>query len=159
MDYEIVKVKKEDKDKLYRLLQYALYDGSQYIDNDIDEECRFEYGWFDNYFTDDDRDAYFIKNGKSYLGMAMVNENLKFNEEGKCISEFLILPKYRRCHIGKRVAYDIFNMFKGDWEVQPMENNPTAYAFWKNIINEYTNGNYSVKNDGIEDVFMFKTKE
>ena len=38
MDYEIVKVKKEDKDKLYRLLQYALYDGSQYIDNDIDEE-------------------------------------------------------------------------------------------------------------------------
>ena len=159
MDYEIVKVKKEDKDKLYRLLQYALYDGSQYIDNDIDEECRFEYGWFDNYFTDDDRDAYFIKNGKSYLGMAMVNENLKFNEEGKCISEFLILPKYRRCHIGKRVAYDIFNMFKGDWEVQPMENNPTAYAFWENIINEYTNGNYSVKNDGIEDVFMFKTKE
>lgn len=159
MDYEIVKVEKEDKDKLYRLLQYALYDGSQYIDNDIDEECRFEYGWFDNYFTDDDRDAYFIKNGKSYLGMAMVNENLKFNEEGKCISEFLILPKYRRCHIGKRVAYDIFNMFKGDWEVQPMENNPTAYAFWKNIINEYTNGNYTVKNDEIEDVFMFKTKE
>lgn len=159
MDYEIVKVNKEDKDKLYRLLQYALYDGSQYIDNDIDEECRFEYGWFDNYFTDDDRDAYFIKNGKSYLGMAMVNENLKFNEEGKCISEFLILPKYRRCHIGKRVAYDIFNMFKGDWEVQPMENNPTAYAFWKNTINEYTNGNYSIKNDGIEDVFMFKTKE
>ena len=50
-------------------------------------------------------------------------------------------------------------MFKGDWEVQPMENNPTAYSFWKNIINEYTNGNYSVKNDGIEDVFIFKTKE
>jgi predicted acetyltransferase len=159
MNYEIVSATIEEKDKLYRLLQYALYDGSQYIDNDIDEECRFEYGWFDNYFTDDDRDAYFIKNGKSYLGMAMVNENLKFNEEGKCISEFLILPKYRRYHIGKRVAYDIFNMFKGDWEVQPMENNPTAYAFWNNIINEYTNGNYTVKNDGIEDVFMFKTKE
>lgn len=158
MDYEIIKVEKKDKDKLYRLLQYALYDGSQYIDNEIDEDCLFEYGWFDNYFTDDDRDAYFIKNGDKYLGMVMVNENLKFNEEGKCIAEFLIMPRFRRHHIGKKVAYDVFEMFKGDWEVQPMENNPTAYSFWKNIINEYTNGNYRVKNDGVEDVFMFNNK-
>jgi predicted acetyltransferase len=86
----------------------------------------------------------------------MVNENLKFNKSGKCIAEFLVIPRYRRCHIGKRVAYDIFNMYDGLWEVQPMENNPIAYAFWKNIINEYTNGNYEIKNDGVEDVFLFR---
>ena len=32
MNYEIADVKQEDKDKLYKLLQYALYDSSQYID-------------------------------------------------------------------------------------------------------------------------------
>lgn len=32
MKYEIVEVMLDDKDKLYKLLQYALYDGSQYID-------------------------------------------------------------------------------------------------------------------------------
>ncbi len=159
MNYEIESVTLKDKEKLYKLLQYSLYDGSQYIDNDINEECVFEYKWFDNYFIDDDRNAYFIKNGNEYLGMVMVNENLKFNKEGKCIAEFLILPKYRRNHIGKRVAYDIFEIFKGDWEVQPMENNPIAYSFWKNIINEYTEGSYIVKNDGIEDVFIFNNKE
>lgn len=158
MNYEIESVTLKDKEKLYKLLQYSLYDGSQYIDNDLNEECIFEYKWFDNYFTDDDRNAYFIKNGNEYLGMVMVNENLKFNKGGKCIAEFLILPKYRRNHIGKRVAYDIFELFKGDWEVQPMENNPVAYSFWKNIINEYTKGNYIIKNDGIEDVFIFNNK-
>ena len=158
MNYEIVKVKDNEKDKLYRLLQYALYDGSQYIDNEIDDNCIFEYKWFNNYFTDDDRDAYFIKDGNKFLGMAMINENLKFNNSGKCIAEFLIMPMYRRNHIGKQVAYDIFEMFKGDWEVQPMENNPIAYSFWKNIINEYTNGNYTIKNDGVEDVFIFNNK-
>ena len=61
MNYEIVSVNMKDKEKLYQLLQYALYDGSQYIDNDINEECIFEYRWFDNYFTDDDKNAY-IKN-------------------------------------------------------------------------------------------------
>lgn len=158
MKYEIKSVSLEDKDKLYKLLQFALYDGSQYIDNDINKQCIFEYDWFDNYFTDDDRNAYFIKNGDEYLGMTMVNENLKFNNEGKSIAEFLIMPKYRRNHIGKKVAYDIFELFKGDWEVQPMENNPIAYSFWKNIINEYTSGNYIVKNDGVEDVFIFNNK-
>ena len=66
--------------------------------------------------------------------MVLVNENFKFNEKGKTIAEFLIMPKYRRHHIGKKVAYDIFEKFKGDWEVQPMENNPIAYSFWKILI-------------------------
>ncbi len=92
--------------------------------------------------------------------MVMVNENLKFNKSGKCIAEFLIMPRFKRNHIGKKVAYEIFEKFKGDWEVQPMENNPVAYSFWKNIniILEYTNGNYITKNDGIEDVFIFNNK-
>ena len=38
MNYEIVDVKQEEKGKLHKLLQYALYDGSQYIDNDINED-------------------------------------------------------------------------------------------------------------------------
>ena len=57
MNYEIVKVMLDDKDKLYKLLQFALYDGSQYIDNDINDDLVFEYNWFDNYFTDSDRSA------------------------------------------------------------------------------------------------------
>lgn len=43
MNYKIIDVKQKEKEKLYRLLQYALYDGSQYIDNDINDDCIFEY--------------------------------------------------------------------------------------------------------------------
>jgi len=92
MKYEIVEVMLDDKDKLYKLLQFVLYDGSQYIDNDINDNLVFEYNWFDNYFTDNDRNAYFIKSDNKYLGMVMVNENLKFNNKGKCVAEFLIMP-------------------------------------------------------------------
>ena len=159
MKYEIVNAKLNEKEKLYRLLQYALYDGSQYIDNNINDECIFEYNWFDNYFIDKDRYAYFIKSDNKFLGMVLVNENLQFNTDGKSIAEFLIMPKYRRNHIGKEVAYDIFEKFKGNWEVQPMENNPIAYSFWKNVISEYTNGDYVTKNGDVEDVFVFNNKK
>ena len=135
MNYEIIDVKQVEKEKLYKLLQYALYDGSQYIDNDINEDCIFEYRWFNNYFTDKDRHAYCIKNENSYVGMVMVNENLKFNKSGKSVTEFLIMPRFRRNHIGKKVSYEIFEEYKGDWEVQPMENTSVAYSFWKNILN------------------------
>ncbi len=158
MDYQLAKVKYQAKDKLYRLLEYSLYEGSFYMDKDVNDECLFEYKWFDNYFTDDDRDAYFIKTNNKYIGYVMVNENLKFNKCGKCIAEFFIMPKYRRNHVGKNVAFEIFDMYQGDWEVQPMENNINAYSFWSNIIKEYTNGNYTIKNDGIEDVFIFKSR-
>ncbi len=158
MKYEIMNVKPAEKEKLYNLLQYALYDSSQYIDNNINEDCIFEYRWFDNYFTDNNRKAYFIKSENSYIGMVMVNEHLKFNKSGKCIAEFLIMPRFRRNHIGKKVAYEIFEKYKGNWEVQPMKNNTIAYSFWKNTISEYTNDNYIIKNDGIEDVFIFNNK-
>ena len=155
MNYEIVEAKKSEKEKMYRLLQFALYDGSQYIDNDINENCIFDYNWFDNYFTDTDRYAYFIKDKNNYLGIVLVNENLKFNKNGKSIAEFLIIPKYRRNHIGKKVAYDIFEKFKGNWEVQPMENNPIAYTFWHNIIAEYTNNKYIIRNVKEGEIFIF----
>ena len=158
MKYEIIEVENKDKDKLYRLLQYALYDGSQYVNNEINEECIFEYKWFDDYFFDKKRNAYFIKNGNDYLGMVLVNEYLKYNNKGKCIAEFLIMPKYRRNHIGKKVAYDIFNKYKGIWEVEPMENNPIAYKFWKKTIEEYTNNNYEIKTDNNNDIFIFSNE-
>lgn len=158
MKYQIITVKNSEKEKLYKLLQYALYDGSQYVANYLNDDCAFDYTWFDNYFTDQDRDAYFIKIDNEFIGMVMVNENLIINKNGKSIAEFLILPSFRRKHIGKKVAYDIFEKYKGDWEVQPMENNPIAYSFWKNIINEYTNGNYKiVKNP--KEVFIFNNNK
>lgn len=150
------KVNVEDKDILYRMLQFALYDGSFYIDNEINDKAIFEYKYFNDYFIDTTRDKYFIKNDKELIGFVMINENNKFNTLGKTIAEFLIMPKYRRNHLGKEAAKLAFEIYHGNWEVQPMENNPIAYSFWKSTIAEYTNNNYRIKNDGIEDVFIFK---
>ena len=108
MNYTLDKVTLDKKEILYSLLQFALYDGSRYIENNLSENAKFQYKWFNNYFTDDDRNAYFIKSGKKYLGFVMINENLKFNSNGKCIAEFLIMPQYRRNHIGKKVVMEIF---------------------------------------------------
>lgn len=152
MEYQLEKVTLDKKDVLYNLLQFALYDGSQFIENELNEKGNFNYTWFDNYFTDANRKSYFIKNDYKYIGFVMINENLKFNNSGKSVAEFLIMPQYRRNHIGKKVAMEIFNMYPGWWEVEPIENSESAYNFWKKTIEEYTSNDFEIKD---EKIFIF----
>ena len=55
------KVKIAEKDILFRLLQYSLFEESISDQNEMNENGIFEYKWFDAYFTDDDREVYFIR--------------------------------------------------------------------------------------------------
>lgn len=154
--YKLERVKVQDKDILYRLLQYSLFEESLNDLNEMNEEAIFEYKWFDNYFQDNNREAYFIKEETSnkLLGFAMVNQYMQKNENGHSIAEFMIIPKYRRLKIGKRVAIEIFNMHKDIWEVKPSYGSKSAFAFWKNVIDEYTE-----KNNTYEDgIFVFQSK-
>ena len=153
------KVEEKDRNKLYNLLQFSLYDGSFYIDNIINEDCLFDYTYFDNYFKDNNRESYFIKYENKIAGFVMINKHLKVLKDGYSVAEFLIMPYYRRNHIGKEAAYKVFNLHD-IWEVQPMDNNIIAYNFWKNVIKNYTNNNYEIKTfNNMEDVFIFKRGE
>ena len=156
MEYYLEKVRKDDKDILYRLLQYSLFEESLNDGNDMNDDAIFEYKYFEKYFTDDDRVAFLIKekNTNKLLGFVMINSYLQKNSDGHSIAEFMIIPKYRRNNIGKRVAFDCFNMFSGNWEVSPSIGSDSAYQFWYNVINEYTNFNNKFE-DGI---FIFNNE-
>lgn len=112
-NYNIEKVKDDEKDILYNLLQFALYDGSKYIENKINNNAVFEYKWLDSYFTDKNRHAFFVKgNSENLIGFAMLNQNMKILPVGYSMAEFLILPSYRRNHIGRKVSFELFSKFK-----------------------------------------------
>lgn len=157
MDYQLEKVILEKKDVLFNLLQFSLYDGSQYSENSLNEDGKFEYSWFDKYFQDESREAFFIKYNHEYIGFVMINENLKVCSTGKSVAEFLIMPKYRRKHIGRKVAIDIFNMHQGYWEVEPLENSEQAYYFWEKTIREYTGNKYEINDYNNSKIFVFKS--
>lgn len=142
------KVLLEEKELLFRLLQFALYDGSLYNTNKIGEDGLFPYKWFDNYFTDDDRDAFFIREDDKIVGFVMINQFMKKCDNGHSVAEFLVLPEYRRNHIGKKVAYLVFDMFPGNWEVEPIEESVEACRFWENVVLNYTNNKFNFS-DGI----------
>ena len=156
IQYKLERVKIEEKDVLYRLLQYSLFEESLTDQNEMNNEAIFEYKWFDSYFQDNNREAYIIKEQQTnkILGFAMVNQYMQKSKDGHSIAEFMIIPKYRRLKIGKRVAIELFNMHNGNWEVKPSYGSKSAFSFWKNVIDEYTK-NENTFEDGI---FIFKSK-
>jgi len=156
MNIILDRIKEEEKDVLYRLLEYSLFEESLNDGNEMNDDAIFEYKYFDSYFTDNDRDAFFVRERETnkLLGFVMINTYMQKCSSGHSIAEFMIIPKYRRNKIGQKVAFECFDMYKGNWEVSPSYGSDSAYNFWKKVIDEYTNDDNKL-NDGI---FIFNNK-
>lgn len=61
MEIRLERVQREKEDTLFRLLQYSLFEESLTDLNDMNEDALFDYPWFQAYFTEDEREAYFIR--------------------------------------------------------------------------------------------------
>lgn len=85
----------------------------------------------------------------------MVNQYMQKNENGYSIEEFMVIPKYRRLKIGKRIAIELFNMHKGNWEVKPSFRSKNAFEFWKRVIYEYTEDNNTFE----DEIFIFNNEK
>lgn len=154
MNIYLDKVDLNNKDILFRLLEYSLFEESLNDGNEMNNQAIFEYKYFDSYFQDESRNAFFIreKGIDKLLGFVMINKYVQKVKEGHSIAEYMVIPKYRKKHIGKQVAFECFDMFPGFWEVSPSFGSEAAYLFWNKVINEYTNGNNKFE-DGI---FVFE---
>ena len=137
MEIMLERVRREKKDALFRLLQYSLFEESLTDLNEMNDEALFDYPWFDAYFVEEEREAYFIRECGTnlLLGFSMVRRH----EDGRhSIAEFLVIPKHRRQGIGTRAAKACFALHEGPWEVKPAYGSESARLFWKKVIAQMT---------------------
>jgi predicted acetyltransferase len=143
MEYEIIKAGEEHEEALRNLLQFYIYDFSEFIDAHVEEDGRFRDYPLSDYWTEEDHFPYVIRLDGRYAGFVLVAED----SESLSINEFFILKKYRREGLGKQVAKDIFDLHKGRWEVFQIEKNKPAQNFWRSVIKEYTGGDFTERED------------
>lgn len=155
-EVQLERVTESTRQALWNLLQYLLFETSPSGKNVANEDGSFDYKYFSNYLTDNDRDAYLIKSKTGELmGFVMINQYLQKIKTGHSIAEFLVLPRFRRNGVGSEVAKRCFAMYPGNWEVSPADGSDSAYKFWKTVIDEVA-GVDSKLEDGL---FVFNTEE
>ena len=102
------------------------------------------YKWFDNYFSDYGRYAFFLYIDDCVAGFAMVRILGKDKYE---IAEFYVLPEYRCDDNAFWFANQVINLFDGDFELSAKLCNIRAIKFWSKVAKGYHCDNF-IEKDG-----------
>jgi predicted acetyltransferase len=86
---------------------------------------------------------FIIRVDDKLAGFALINKvgsipNIDWN-----MGEFFIVAKFQGKGIGRQAAFEIFNKFPGYWEIMQMPPNLPAIKFWKRIVAEYSNNQFT----------------
>ncbi|WP_252183537.1 GNAT family N-acetyltransferase [Rossellomorea vietnamensis] len=84
-----------------------------------------------------------MKYEDKYAGFAFVREIEQGNKQYYSMAEFFVMKKYRRSGLGRVAAVQLFNRFRGEWEVSQIKRNQPAKKFWRSMIEEFTNGSWT----------------
>ena len=115
---------------------YELYDWS-FPETGLYESRDLSEHWKANSYP------FIIRIDEELAGFAIINKIGTTQEVDWNMVEFFIVGKFQGKGFGSKVAIQIFNQFPGTWEVMQMPDNLPAIKFWKKVISEYTNKNFS----------------
>ncbi len=147
MKFEIQEVKEQDKEVIYNLMQLYTYELSFFEDETtdfklLDSGLYVMSKYVEMYWTSDKRHPYILKCDNELAGFVLE----RYNEDSKNeIAEFFVLNKYRRSGAGKFMANEMFELYKGPWEVRTLLKNERAQNFWRNVIRDFSNNNFEEK--------------
>jgi len=148
MHLRLEAVRISQKEILRNLLEKYDYEFSQYDGRDVNELGLYGYDYLDNYWTEKNRWAFFIYADDKLAGFVMIND---YPECGKktdfTLSEFFVMHKYRRMGVGRFAAFEVFDRFKGSWQLKRHPKNLPSVAFWDRIVSDYTGGSYTLIRD------------
>jgi predicted acetyltransferase len=143
MNFTLLQASDDHKMVIKNLMQFYIYDFSEYVRLDVEDNGSFApYPDLNDYWGGDSKFPYIIKTNDKYVGFVLVK--LVSSKDRSCfsIAEFFILKKYRREGIGRAVAIKVFDLHKGNWEVYQRDSNKPAQIFWNKVISEYTKGRF-----------------
>jgi predicted acetyltransferase len=126
---ELVPVSYSDEGVLGHLVEFYVYDYSEYMGWDVDGDGVFGYRHLDHYWTEPDRHPFFIRADGHLAGFALVRSGNPHD-----LAEFFVMRKYRRRGIGTLAARLVFDRFPGRWEVRQLPANAAATSFWRAAI-------------------------
>jgi predicted acetyltransferase len=83
--------------------------------------------------------GYYWKEDSTIVGFSLIEIIDGYFE----IVDFYIIPAYRKKMIGKNMAFAVFDKHPGLWRIRQVLGSELATKFWRRVIGDYTNRNYT----------------
>lgn len=151
----LVPVKPEEKELLWNINQKYLYEMTNFYPEEMDSQGNYHYGYFEAYFFDPKRQAFFIFNDDTMVGFVMIHPySVLDHEPDYTMAEFTIFPSYRRNHYAAAAANLVLSTYHGQWEIKYNEKNTAAKKLWTAVTAPYYPSVYHLNEN--ETVFEFR---
>jgi predicted acetyltransferase len=128
---------------LANLLELYAHDLSDAFDLELGDDGRFGYEKLPLYWSEPERRFPFLMRlGPRVVGFALVTRGSPASDDPDDfdVAEFFVVRRHRRCSVGRRAAFVLWNRFAVRWIVRVSEGNRVGCQFWASVIEEYTSG-------------------
>jgi predicted acetyltransferase len=138
VDLEVTLATPDDATRLAALLQLYVYDFSEMLGLELDDDGRFVTPRVDG------RLAFLARTSGRLAGFALIQQGSRLSEDRELhdVAEFFVLRRHRRHGVGEAFATRLFARFPGVWEVRQRRENAAATRFWRRVIARYTGGDF-----------------
>jgi predicted acetyltransferase len=159
MNFKLVKASQDEISIMSHLIQFYIYDFSEFVERDVKEDGLFEpYPGLRDYWQEENHKfPYFIKQEKTYLGFVLVRRIETTEKNYFSMAEFFVMKRYRKKGLGRSIAQQVFDLHKGHWVVYQRETNKPAQIFWNKVIAEYTKGQFKERLEDGKRIQEFET--
>ena len=141
-------VEAEERELLWNIIQKYLYEMTKYYPNNMDEHGNYHYEYFDAYFTEAERKAFFIYDDGIMVGFVMLNPYSAIGHHPDyTIAEFTIFPSYRRNHHAIDAVHLILSSYHGTWEIKYNEKNVGVKGLWTMVTEQYSPTVYHINEE------------
>ena len=136
---ELVPITLDEKPVLAALIQFYVYDFTEFTGEDVDNAARFPHRQVDDYVSDPVRFPFLARVDGQWAGFALLHrcEAVDGGRSVMDIEQFFVMRKYRRRGTGETMAVTLFDRFPGRWQVRQRHDNFPAQQFWRTIITRY----------------------
>jgi predicted acetyltransferase len=125
------------------LLELYAHDLSEVFNLELKPDGRFGYEKLPLYWSEPEhRFPFLLRCGSRLAGFALITRGSPASDDPEAldVAEFFVVRRYRRCGVGRRAAFLLWDRFPGRWIVRVSEGNHGGCHFWGGVIAEYTNG-------------------
>jgi predicted acetyltransferase len=133
------------RDVLRHLMQLYVYDFSEVLGLEVEEDGRFAAPALEAYWEDARRHPFLVRASGRLAGFALVHRGSRLTGDGDVwdMAEFFVLRRHRRAGVGLAAARQVFAAHPGRWEVRQRREATAATAFWRRAIGESTGGAFT----------------
>jgi predicted acetyltransferase len=156
---ELIRVGSDDEREVVRRL-YPLYlhDLSEWSTHyRLDADGRWQPSYVDDFLSREHCVAFLAREGGSAAGFAWVGGGdfpRKRPDRDWRLAEFFVAAPFRRRGLGTAVAARVLDAFAGAWQLEVIDGNEPALAFWRRVL--AARGPFAEESGEGDTVFLFR---